>query len=102
MPCDAGVCGLSGSPQGRAARDGVAAGMLPDRHPQGDFFVCDIFDARPKDDLASMEHPLFSLSTRPDLRILDYRHNGAAITVTPSSIAERKAASDSSFWPLLS
>jgi len=58
--------------------------MLPDRHPQGDFFVCDIFDARPKDDLASMEHPLFSLSTRPDLRILDYRHNGAAITVTPS------------------
>ena len=51
---------------------------------QGDFFLCDIFDALPKDDLASMEHPLFSLSTRPDLRILSYAHNGIEITVTPS------------------
>ena len=51
---------------------------------QGDFFLCDFFDAIPKDDLASMEHPLFSLSTRPDRRILSYAHNGAEITVTPS------------------
>ena len=58
--------------------------LLPDRHRQGDFFLCDIFGAHPKDDLASMEHPLFSLSTRPDLRVLDYMHNGVAITVTPS------------------
>jgi len=57
---------------------------LPDRHPTADFFVCDIFDALPKDDLASMEHPMFSLSTRPDLRVLRYEHNGAEITVTPS------------------
>jgi len=61
-----------------------AGGLLPDRHRQGDFFLCDIFDAIPKDDLASMEHPLFSLSTRPDRRILSYAHNGVAITVTPS------------------
>jgi plasmid replication initiation protein len=51
---------------------------------QGDFFVCDILDALPKDDLGSMEHPLFSLSTRPDLRVLDYAHNGVRITVVPS------------------
>lgn len=51
---------------------------------QGDFFVCDFFGASPKHDLASMEHPLFSLSTRPDRRILSYEHNGAQITVTPS------------------
>jgi plasmid replication initiation protein len=57
---------------------------LPDRHQQGDFFVCDIFDAIPKDDIASMEHPLFSLATRPDRRILQYDHNGTEITVTPS------------------
>ena len=57
---------------------------MPDRTRQGDFFVCDIFDALPKDDLASMEHPLFSLSTRPDRRILSYEHNGVEITVTPS------------------
>lgn len=59
-------------------------GLLPDRHPTADFFVCDIFDALPKGDLASMEHPMFSLGTRPDLRILSYEHNGAGITVTPS------------------
>jgi plasmid replication initiation protein len=54
-----------------------------DRHA-GDFFVCDILDALPKDDMASMEHPIFSLSTRPDRRILDYAHNGVQITVVPS------------------
>jgi len=61
-----------------------AGSLLPDRHRQGDFFLCDIFDAIPKDDIASMEHPLFSLSTRPDQRILNYAHNGVEITVTPS------------------
>ena len=61
-----------------------AGGLLPDHHPTGDFFLCDIFDAPPKDDLGSMEHPMFSLSTRPDRRILSYTHNGTQITVTPS------------------
>lgn len=61
-----------------------AGGLLPDRHPQIDFFLCDIFDAIPKDDLATMEHPMFSLSTRPDRRILSYEHNGTQIEVTPS------------------
>lgn len=60
------------------------AGLLPDRHPMGDFFVCDIFGAAPKDDLGSMEHPIFSLSTRPDRRVLSYEHNGTQVTVTPS------------------
>ena len=59
-------------------------GLTNGRNAQGDFFVCDIFDAIPKDDLASMEHPLFSLATRPDRRILEYEHNGVQITVTPS------------------
>ncbi len=62
----------------------MSAALLPDRYPQRDFFVADIFDAIPKDDLASMEHPLFSLATRPDRRILSYSHNGSEITVTPS------------------
>jgi plasmid replication initiation protein len=59
-------------------------GLLPDRYPTADFFLCDIFDALPKDDLATMEHPVFSLSTRPDRRILEYEHNGVQMTVTPS------------------
>jgi plasmid replication initiation protein len=49
-----------------------------------DFFVCDILGAAPKDDLGSMEHPMFSLATRPDRSIRNYTHNGMAVTVTPS------------------
>lgn len=49
-----------------------------------DFFLCDILGAAVKDDLASMEHPLFSLSTRPDLKVRRYDHNGSSVTVTPS------------------
>lgn len=59
--------------------------LLPDRHPQGDFFVCDIFDAAPKGDIGSMEHPIFSLSTRPDTRPRLYEHNGITVEVKPSS-----------------
>ena len=51
---------------------------------QGVLFLCDVLDVVPKDDLGSMEHPLFSLSTRPDHRILGYRHNDTEVTVTPS------------------
>jgi plasmid replication initiation protein len=65
-------------------RLGTHSGLLPDRHPTADFFVCDIFDASPKDDLASMEHPIFSLSTRPDRRILSYEHNGVRVEIAPS------------------
>lgn len=58
--------------------------LLPDRHPQGDFFVCDIFDAAPKGDMGSMEHPIFSLSTKPDTRPRIYEHNGVHVKITPS------------------
>jgi plasmid replication initiation protein len=61
-----------------------ATGLLPNHHPVADFFVCDIFDASPKADMGSMEHPFFSLATRPDLRVLSYAHNGHLIQVTPS------------------
>lgn len=59
--------------------------LLPDRHPQRDFFVCDILDAAPKADVGSMEHPIFSLSTKPDLRPRRYEHNGLSIDIKPSS-----------------
>jgi len=59
--------------------------LLPERHPQGDFFVCDIFDAVPKGDMASMEHPIFSLSTKPDHRIRDYKNKNVQISIKPSA-----------------
>lgn len=58
--------------------------LLPERNAQADFFVCDIFDAVPKGDMASMEHPLFSLSTKPDRGIRRYEHNGVFLEITPS------------------
>lgn len=59
--------------------------LLPDRHPTPDFFVCDIFDAAPKGDMASMEHPIFSLATKPDLRIRRYEHKSSWIEIKPST-----------------
>jgi plasmid replication initiation protein len=58
--------------------------LLPDRHPNQDFFICDVLDAIPKDDMASMEHPIFSLATKPDHRLLTYEHNGVRIEIAPS------------------
>lgn len=60
--------------------------LLPVRHPNRDFFACNLFDALPyfKDDRASMEHPVFSLSTKRDMRALHYEHNGNTITIKPS------------------
>ena len=59
--------------------------LLPERHPQRDFFIADIFDSLPfKDDMATMEHPLFSLSTKPDKRALTYTQAGSTIEIQPS------------------
>jgi hypothetical protein len=58
--------------------------LLPDRMQQADFFVCDIFDAAPKGDMASMEHPVFSISTKPDLNERTYRNGAAFVKITPS------------------
>src|SRR5581483_2385653 len=59
--------------------------LLPDRHPIQDFFVCDVTDAIPKDDMGSMEHPVFSLSTKPDLSTREYEHNGVQVEIVPST-----------------
>lgn len=59
--------------------------LAPIRHPQQDFFLAQMFDAALKDDQASMEHPMFSLSKAPDLNIRVYEHNGSSITITPSA-----------------
>lgn len=58
--------------------------LLPNRHPQGDLFICDFGNVIPKSDIASMEHPLFTLSTKPDLEIRHYEHHGNSVTISPS------------------
>ena len=60
--------------------------LLPIRHNEGDFFIADIFDNLPlKDDMASMEHPLFTLSQRPDMRILRYQNGDTSVEMQPSA-----------------
>lgn len=60
--------------------------LLPKRHPEPDFFICDIFDAAPKSDAASMEHPLFTLSTKPDMQPREYRQGDKWVRVSPSNL----------------
>lgn len=66
------------------SEENVKSPLLPNRYPTPDFFVCDIFDAVPKGDMASMEHPIFSLSTKPDRRQRRYELNGNFVEITPS------------------
>lgn len=58
--------------------------LNPLKHPQGDFFIADILDAMPKDDLASMEHPLFALKAG-DKRNRKYEHNNVVVEIKPNN-----------------
>lgn len=60
--------------------------LSPIRHPQKDFFILDIADVVPKDDTASMEHPIFSLATKPDHRHLVYESTAGKIKIVPSGL----------------
>lgn len=71
---DAGVCENTKLPR---------SPLLPVRH-QPDFFVCDIFDAAMKGDSASMEHPIFSLSKKPDMKVRRYENGDKWAEVRPS------------------
>lgn len=61
-------------------------GLLPVRHPTRDFFLADIFDYALKDDGASMEAPIFTLATKPDLSVWQWqsKDGNRSVTVTPS------------------
>jgi len=74
------------APEPPRPRPGGSPDAAPPAPPpaMADFFVCDFAGAIPKDDLGSMEHPVFSLSTRPDRRVLTYARNGMAVEITPS------------------
>ena len=56
--------------------------LVPVRHPQKDFFIADILDVGFKDDVASMEHPLFALKAG-NMRVKTYLRNGISVTIQP-------------------
>jgi len=58
--------------------------LLPERHSRADLFFCDIADAVIKSDMASMEHPIFVLSTKPYMKRKRYERDGNWLEVAPS------------------
>ena len=83
-PAELAVVTPASSNQEQAARKRSA--LLPVRHVNRGFFLCDMFDYALKDDGASMEAPIFTLSTRPDLSVWhwDSKDGNRSVTVTPS------------------
>lgn len=58
----------------------------PDRHPNRDLFIVDVMDVVVRADMATMEHPFFTLSKQPDMRTLTYEHGPVTLSVTPSAL----------------
>ena len=67
------------------ARPKKRTALLPQRHTEPDMFVCDILDATPKSDRASMEHPLFSLSVKKDMAAFEYEQGNVKVKITPAA-----------------
>lgn len=72
------------TPKGRAKRP--RSPLLPVHHSERDFFLCDLFDYAMKDDGVSMEAPIFTLATKPDLDVWHWQSKDGerSVTVTPS------------------
>lgn len=58
--------------------------LLPERYPHADLFFCDIANAVIKDDMASMEHPIFVLTKKPHTTIKRYENGESWLEVQPS------------------
>ena len=59
-------------------------GLIPEKYPQGDLFICDVADAILKDIMPQMEHPFYSLSKKPYKEARRYEHNGNWIEIIPT------------------
>jgi len=58
--------------------------LSPKKYKQTDFFIADIFSNLTfQNDIASMEHPLFSLKVG-DNKVRRYEHNNFSITIAPN------------------
>lgn len=58
--------------------------LIKKKHNNTDFFIADIFDGTSfKNDMASMEHPFYSLSKKPNMKPFEYRNGTTEVTVTP-------------------
>ena len=59
--------------------------LKPKKHTKHDFFIPAVFDSMPiKDDMATMEHPMFTLSKKKDMRLLRYQKDNITVDIAPS------------------
>lgn len=59
--------------------------LKPKKHTKHDFFIPAVFDTMPiKDDIATMEHPMFTLSKKKDMRHLIYKKDNISVEIKPS------------------
>ncbi|RMD61800.1 RepB family plasmid replication initiator protein, partial [Candidatus Parcubacteria bacterium] len=70
--------------------------LAPAKHRQLDFFIADAWSADPRDDIASMEHPIFALKAG-DTRDIEYEHNGIRVAIRPTSKG-RATIFDKDIW----
>ena len=77
---------FKGKGQAEGKPDGEKVGLIRLRHPNRDFFLADLFDYAIKDDGVSMEVPIYTLSTKPDLSIWEWssKDSSKSVKVTPS------------------
>jgi hypothetical protein len=86
--------------------------LLPSFHADRDFFLCDLFDYALKDDGVSMEAPIFTLATKPDLSVWHWeskdgsrsvicypKREGQGYTVRQGRVDLRCLADDRSLEP---
>lgn len=59
--------------------------LKPQRYPQGELFVCELADVILKDDMASMEHPFYSITKQPDRNPVRFHHGDYWLEIRPSS-----------------
>jgi len=72
--------------------------LKPRKHNQKDFFIADIFDtASFKDEVATMEHPMFALRSG-DKKTRKYNHNDVSIVVAPSAEYGLATIHDKDIW----
>ena len=71
--------------------------LLPERHPDSEFFMADGIDLPyVRDDIASMEYPIFALKAG-DTKDVVYEHNGFITEIKPTS-AGRATIFDKDVW----
>ena len=74
---------FSVSPDEYAASE-VVTQLDTEGDTQRAFFVADVLDPAPKNDVVSMEHPIFALRAG-DMQVRRYEHNGHTLTVLPGA-----------------